>query len=192
MAGSVRRYQITGDDVRGEKTIIVGDVNTGKSIYTLRMLDTLAESEYPSVAVIDCAPQAVRGIGGKMREAERSGILYLTTTIAALRLTGTSDEEILALAAVNARTIESIFDSYLRDPREILFINDVTLYLQAGSVERFVEVMESAGTLVMNAYRGTTFQDSPLSRRERRLLGEIMQRCNRVIGLSLSLAGTEE
>lgn len=189
MAGGVRRYQISGDDIRGKKTIIVGDINTGKTLYTLRILDELEDEEYPSVAVIDCAPQAVRGIGGKMLEAERTGILYLTTVIEAPRLTGTSDEEIAELAAANARAIETIFDSYLRDPREILFINDVTLYLQAGSVDRLVEVMESAGTLVMNAYRGTSFQDSSLSRRERQLLGEIMRRCDRVIGLSLSLAG---
>jgi len=190
MTGRMWRYQISGDDIRGQKTIIVGDVNTGKTFYTLKILDALEERDYPSVAVIDCATEAVRGIGGKMEGAERSGILYLTTEIAAPRLMGTSDEEIFALATGNARAIETIFDSYLADPREILFINDVTLYLQAGSVDRLIEVMESAGTLVMNAYRGTSFQDSALSRRERRLLGEIMQRCHRVVGLSLALTGT--
>ena len=168
----------------------MGDVNTGKTFYTMKILDALEEWAYQSVAVIDCAPEVVRGIGGKMEGADRSGIRYLTAEIAAPRLTGTSDDEIFALATGNARVIETIFDSYLDDPREILFINDVTLYLQAGSVDRLIEVMESAGTLVMNAYRGSSFQDSPLSRRERRLLEKIMRRCDRVIGLTLALTGT--
>lgn len=174
----------------GKKTIIAGDVGAGKTLYTLKILEAFVAGGYVSIAVIDLAPDMIRGIGGKMEKVQGTDIRYLTADIAAPRLMGGSEEEILELAKNNADQIERIFDVYVEAPQKILFINDVTLYLHAGTVERLVTVIDSAETLVMNAYMGKTFQDSSLSRRERTLLKTIINICDNIVRLPASHAET--
>ena len=62
-----------------------------------------------------------------------------------------------------------MMDRYLAAPRDILLVNDATLYLQAGCLTRFVALLDSAATAVINAYAGAYFSDGPLTRHEQRL-----------------------
>lgn len=175
-------------DFLGKKTIIVGDVGAGKTLYTLKILETFVAKEYLSIAVIDLAPHTIRGIGGKMQGMKQADIHYLTADITAPRLMGKNEDEVLELAKRNADAIEKVFNAYLEAPQKILFINDVTLYLHAGMIERLVKVIDSTETLVMNAYLGKTFQDSSLSRRERTLLKTITKICDNIVRLPASSA----
>lgn len=171
-------------DFLHKKTLIVGDVNSGKTQYTLNVLETFIRGGITDIAVLDLAPETTGGIGGKMGRMEHAAILYLTTAIAAPRLSGMNENETTLLARKNARAIEGLFGEYLAHPREVLFINDTTLYLHAGKPETLFHVLDTAATQVLNAYYGTTFADSPLSRRERQLVDLLMTRCDKVIKLS--------
>jgi hypothetical protein len=106
---------------------------------------------------------------------------YLFTEIIPPRLTGQSATEIADLAAANARAIEPLLDDCLKQPHPLLVINDVTLYLQAGDYARLSAVMQSATTVLINAYYGKRFEDHPITRRERRLTERLMADCDRVI-----------
>ena len=174
---------VNPDDYRNRRTLILGDVNSGKTRLTAAILDTFAAAGAAGqIALIDLAPDPVGGVGGKFAPPA-AGVAHLTCAIVPPRLTGQSALEIAALAAANADGIEVLMDRYLARPRPILFVNDATLYLQAGSLERFGKLLDSAATAVVNAYRGTHFPDGPLTRRERHLTDILARRFDRVIRL---------
>lgn len=165
-----------------KRTLILGDVKSGKTARTQKILREFIQAGYTEkIAVIDMAPDPVGGIGGKMTPPAETSLLYLTTSIAAPRLTGVDEAHAHRLAVQNARAIEALFDALERRPREILFINDASLYLQAGELETLLKTLNIASTQIMNAYYGSSFPDSVLTRRERRLTEDLMKSCHRII-----------
>lgn len=170
-------------EILGLKTLIAGEVNTGKTRLSLDILSALLESGRKDIAVIDCAPEPIGGVGGALRPPGGSGVLLLKAAVKAPRLLGRDDRETLELAQGNARRIEKLFEAFRRSPREILFINDVSLYLHAGELERVLEVLDLSRTSVINAYYGSSFPDSTLSRREHKIVERIMGLVDRVIML---------
>ncbi|MGD9251699.1 MAG: hypothetical protein PVG19_10770 [Desulfobacterales bacterium] len=169
-------------DYLDRRTLILGDVNSGKTRETQRILSRwVAVNPTPLMTVLDLAPEPVRGIGGRLTLPASFMGRYLFTEIIPPRLTGQSATEIADLAAANARAIEPLLDDCLKQPHPLLVINDVTLYLQAGDYARLSAVMQSATTVLINAYYGKRFEDHPITRRERRLTERLMADCDRVI-----------
>ena len=167
-----------------KRTLIVGDVKSGKTARTLEILRGFIQVGYADrIAVMDLAPDAVRGIGGKMTPPAGASLFYLTTAIAAPRLTGSDETDTRRLAIENARAIEALFDTLRRQPREILFVNDASLYLQAGDLKTFLSVLQTASTQIINVYYGSTFPDSALTRREKKLTEELLKLYDNIIHL---------
>ena len=166
------------------RTIIVGDVNSGKTSQTLNILKLFLKAGHAKkIAILDLAPGNIQGIGGKMEPPLDEPLLYLTTSILAPRLTGKDKYHTLKLAEKNATAIEKLFAKFYRQKREILFVNDVTLYLQAGDFERCIKILDTTSTHIINAYYGHTFSDSELTRREKNLTEELMKLCDQIIEL---------
>lgn len=169
-------------DYLDRRTLIIGDVNSGKTGETLRILSRwVAANPTPLMTVLDLAPEPVRGIGGRLVLPPRFMGRYLFTEIIPPRLTGQSTAEISALAVANARAIEPLLEDCLKQPHPLLVINDVTLYLQAGDYTRLAAVLQKATTVLINAYYGERFADHPITRRERRLTERLMQDCDHII-----------
>lgn len=172
----------TIDAYLNKLTLIVGDTNSGKTLRTSRILALfIAEGLADEVAILDLAPDPIQGIGGKMELPPDIHLFYVTSEIYAPRLMGTDENHTERLAETNARTIEGLFSEIRQQNKSILFINDASLYLQAGDPERFMSFLNTAETRVVNAYYGKTFADSPLSRRERRRLDDLMKECDHLI-----------
>ncbi len=172
------------DHYMNQRTIIVGDVNSGKTSQTLNILKLFLKAGHAKkIAILDLAPGNIQGIGGKMEPPLDEPLLYLTTSILAPRLTGKDKYHTLKLAEKNATAIEKLFAKFYRQKREILFVNDVTLYLQAGDFERFIKILDTTSTHIINAYYGHTFSDSELTRREKNLTEELMKLCDQIIEL---------
>ncbi len=170
------------DHYMGRRTIIVGDVNSGKTAQTLKILNLFLQKGYAKeIAILDLAPDAIRGIGGKMEPPPDEPLLYLTASIFAPRLTGKDEYHSLQLAEKNTRAIEKLFKNFHRQKRAILFVNDTTLYLQAGDFQRFVKILDTTSTQIVNAYYGDTFLDSELTRREKKLTEDLMKICDQII-----------
>jgi hypothetical protein len=168
-----------------DHTLIWGDVGTGKTRYTGKILAAFIAAGFaPQTAVLDLAPAAVGQIGGKMVLAADSPVLYLTDAIVAPRLTAQTNREAEALARQNARLIEKLFDRFYTSGRPILFINDASLYLQAGSFPKLAQLLEVPDTAVVNAYYGSTFAPSPLTRREKAATERLQTVCGKLIHLS--------
>ncbi len=173
---------LADDTFDHRRTLILGDVNTGKTRATIGILARwLADEPVPLMTVLDLAPQALRGIGGRLKLPADFKGRYVAPPIVAPRLTGQTADDISRLAAANARRVEPLLDAIIAHPHPFLIINDVTLYLQAGDYARLVAVLGSADTVLINAYYGSSFADHPISRRERRLTDRLVRDCDRII-----------
>ncbi len=169
-------------DYLDHRTLILGDINSGKTRETRRILSRwVADNPTPLMTILDLAPEPLRGIGGRLTLPPRFMGRYLITEIIPPRLTGQNAAEISELAAANARVIEPLLDAFLNQPHPMLVVNDVTLFLQAGDYARLAAVMHSATTVLINAYFGASFADHPITRRERHLTERLMGDCDRVI-----------
>ena len=171
-------------DYDGRRTLIVGDVNSGKTRLTEEILAAwIAQGRSPDIAVLDLAPQTRHGIGGRLTLPQGFEGAYQAPAITPPRLSAKTAEEAEKLARANAEAI----DPFLWDPQlashTILIINDATLYLQAGDYDRFIQVVRSAETTLLNAYYGHSFPDYRLSRRERLLTERLIEDCDRIMRL---------
>ncbi len=166
-----------------KKTIIVGEVNTGKTAFLNEILEGFLEGGHRDLFVIDMAPETTRGVGGKMKLAKKNSIGYLTAEIVAPRLMGGSQEEIEALAKQNALLIDHVFSRYLRKPGKVLFINDISIYLQAGDLDKLLLLLNSTPTVIMNGYFGKSLGGGELGKQEREKMKTLQETCDRVISL---------
>jgi len=164
-----------------QKTVIIGEVNTGKSAYLRELIAGFIQAGETNLAIIDMAPESVKGIGGKLKMKGCELRRYYTSRIVAPRLTGKTAQEVQALAEENTRAIDAIFEIYIKNPSKILFINDVSIYLQAGDLERLLTYISSIPTVIMNGYFGSSLGGGAFGARERRNMEELQKRCDRVI-----------
>lgn len=167
------------------RTLIVGDANSGKTGRTQKILQGFLRAGYgKNIAILDLAPDSVSGVGGKMEPPLDEPVVYLTTSISAPRLTGRNENHIRQLAENNSTAIEKLFVKLYQKKKGILFVNDATLYLQAGHFQRFVEILDTASTQIINAYYGSTFTDSELTRREKNRTEDLMKICDNIISMT--------
>ncbi len=172
------------DRFLNKRSIIIGEVGCGKTYYTELILKKILESGHSPVAVLDMAPESKNGIGGKMNMVSLEGVRYYTTSIHAPRLTGRSPHEVELLAKENASRIEQLFDIFRNDPARTLCINDVSIYLQAGDLERLWAIVNMSLTVILNGYYGTSLGGGKLAERERRNMEALSHRCDRIIKVS--------
>jgi hypothetical protein len=169
--------------IQNRKTIIMGEVNTGKTAYSVEVLKRFKERGETEIAVIDMAPESIKGIGGKMPNEAVRDVRYYSVQVVAPRLTGKTEDEIQSLASHNAKSIEDAFGEYEKGPSKVLFINDISLYLQAGGLTRLYSVLNSTPTVVMNGYYGDSLGGGKLGKRERKNMEELERECDTVIKL---------
>ena len=168
-------------DLLGKKLLVMGDINAGKTTLCRQWLARLcAQGQGGRIVVLDLAPdippalaqaRGLAGAGGYLLPPPDSDVLDLCTHLHAPRLSSATEAEAEEKAAENARAIEALFDQLppSGSGRDVLFINDVTLYLQAGFAADLLGNLGKADftTLVVNGYWGQRLGDSALSRRER-------------------------
>ena len=168
-------------DLLGKKLLVMGDINAGKTTLCRQWLARrCAQGQGGRIVVLDLAPdippalaqaRGLAGAGGYLLPPPDSDVLDLRTHLHAPRLSSATEAEAEEKAAHNARAIEALFDRFPQpgSGRDVLFVNDVTLYLQAGCASTLIGKIGRADvtTLVVNGYWGQRLGDSALSRRER-------------------------
>lgn len=169
---------LPGEDCFGKKLLIIGDVNTGKTTLCRQMLANLCRKGLGKrISVIDMAPnipealarqRGIAGVGGNLVPLSGSGVLDLRADLVPPRLTSNSEAEAESKAKRNAEIIETLFDEIPED-RDILLINDVTLYLQAELANHLIKraSLPRMTTLIVNGYCGERLGGGELTRRER-------------------------
>lgn len=192
----VRRFS----DALGRRVLIIGDTGTGKTRLTAELLSEAVRLGYArSTTAIDLAPNIIlpsQNVVGSELTAyieDLGEVHYLRPRrVRAPRLEAKIAEEVLRLAEENAKAISVAFDEYLKHPTEILFLNDASLYLHAGELEKLLSVLSKSKTCVLNGYYGTSLEenhDSGVSIRERMLMNELARSMDLVIKLNRANLG---
>jgi len=163
----------------GKKVLITGDVGKGKTRFTRHLLIEALEAGYTSqITVIDMAPKQFfldgSAVGGKILKPSEFKVRYLDAEdVKTPRLSARSPNELLELAEYNRRILEQLIRRFIASPTQILFINDVSLYLQMGNLDLLWSTIEKAETAIVNGYYGEKLRDdlgTGLSERERKLM----------------------
>lgn len=164
-------------DFLNRKTLILGDVNTGKTTLTRKVLEAFCRNGWGErIAVLDMAPeirvepaggQGLAGVGGKLTPPEGTGVLYLSGRFEPPRLSSKTEEEALLKARRNQLKIEMLLQNLDCGKRDILFINDASMCLQSGSAEYLIARISETGTAVVNGYWGERLGGGIISERER-------------------------
>lgn len=154
----------TPGDCLGQKLLILGDVNSGKTTFTRRMLQDLCARGFGSrIAIVDLAPaippeiaaaRGDRGAGGALAADAATGVLLVHPVLQAPRLTSSSESQARQKAADNKERIDAAWPDFLAAGRDILFLNDASLYLQAGSAGLLVARIQEMRTVVASGYFG--------------------------------------
>ncbi len=163
-------------DVLGKQILITGDVNTGKTTLARNIMEGLCSRGLSSrIVIVDMAPEipkeialqrGIKGVGGKLMAAGWTDVVYLTAILRPPRLTSKTDEEAVMKARENRGKIDPLFDEFRRTGKDILFINDISMYLQAGNAKDLVQWIGPAATVVANGYYGRKLGADGLSVRE--------------------------
>jgi L-fucose mutarotase/ribose pyranase (RbsD/FucU family) len=179
----------------GKKVLIVGDAGTGKTALTASLLEEAVSMQHShEITIVDMAPPSmiVQGIriGGPMEEATNiiKEVRYLRPRdVKAPRVMGRSRQEVLKLADFNKQEIDSVLDVFLANPTPILFINDISLYLQMGDLKKLICIIGVTKTFIANGYLGDKLAEdfgAGISGNERKRMRELMKSVDVVITLT--------
>jgi hypothetical protein len=192
------------DEIIGRKLLIVGDVGSGKTALTARLLtEALAIFSPNDITVIDMAPRRreFKGaiVGGRLIDFMNAPtgvrILMPTPSPVAPRIEGLTAGDVLRFAQSNHQFIDRVLEKYSADPTPILFMNDVSMYLQMGELGNLLNVIGFAKTVVMNSYHGIALQDdrgSGVSQHERDGLALLKRAVDQVMTLSAAPSPASE
>lgn len=176
-------------DFKGRFTLILGEVNSGKTRLTRRILEAFLEAGEGSILVVDLSPRPqsdrgqedLHGVGGRLLAERPPGLTVLETVLYAPRLESRDEDSARKLAKENAGRIQELLQRAEAMRPCALFVNDASMYLQAGDGRRFHAWVRSAPTAVVNAYLGRSLGSGALSRREREAVLKLMEQADRRI-----------
>lgn len=175
------------DKILNKKILIIGDVGSGKTRLTARILDELVSRGFGDIiTVIDMAP-SVGNIGSRLSTYTKvieKVRYFFSEKIRGPRLEGKDAKEILDIAKSNKEIVEEYLKLFLENPTEILIVNDITIYFHAGEIEKVFEIMDASKTFIANAYYGSALSEdkgSGLSAREKKLVQILSRKCDKVI-----------
>lgn len=185
---------ISFQHVMGQSILIIGDVGAGKTQLTVRLVDeALAAGMREHITIIDMAPTTrfvgALKIGGQLQELapHLQDVRYLAPSrIETPRLSARSSQELQHLITLNQQRITPLLHAFLHTPSPILVINDVSLYLQSGSLALVTQALGAADTCVVNGYYGQSIQtaiEDPVSRIERALMDRLRDSVDLVVSL---------
>jgi hypothetical protein len=175
-------------------TIILGDISTGKTTTTaLLIMDALKLISPNNITIIELAPKKViykgKTIGGRISDIIKlpPGIKLLQSKkIYSPRYSAKDKNQLLKLVEKNKISIDTILNEYMDNPTPILFINDLSIYLQSGKWETIFKTMQKAKFSLANAYYGRSLDNdfnTGISKIERKTLEIISSKVDMIIHL---------
>lgn len=178
-------------NLRGYKTLIVGDVGSGKTQLTKNLLLEAANIE-PEIKVLDFAPPAKtygdRKIGGFLINMKVPGVIHFKSeNIKTPRVSAKTPEQLIELVEENYDTTLKMLMEFIVNPSRVLFINDVSIHLQHGSTENILNAVKLADTSIINGYMGEFLSPdlgTGISELENKLMRDLADKMDIVIDLT--------
>ena len=128
-------------------------------------------------------------VGGILAEVTNavSEVRYLKPKeVKAPRTMAGNAEELMRLADFNRRVIDKTFTEFLLNPTPLLFINDVSIYLQTGEIKKVLLAIHKSQTCIANGYFGKKLAadfGTGISKREQVMMRRLMREMDVTIRL---------
>jgi GTPase SAR1 family protein len=194
LARSKRKNQLKATEIIGKKVLILGEVGVGKTALTAKLVQELMLFVEPKeITVIDMAPEATREVGGKLSDylSLSRELRYLSPVkVYAPRTMAVSSTQIIEYAKRNKKAIDPLLDEFLKNPTEVLIINDITLYLHSGKLEKILNCIKLAKTFLASAYHGVKLVEdrgTGICAREKQIVERLSTYMNRVVKLKRAI-----
>jgi len=175
-----QKPKLNARDILGKKVLLLGESGSGKTRMAAAILQQLMTlTELKNITAVDFAPNRVGQIGGKLTDyvTPPNKAIYLSPRkVYAPRLTATSPEQLLRYAELNRKMMEPLLDKFLQNSTKVLVINDITLYLHLGALEKILQCTRLATTFLATAYYGSKLAEdlgTGISSRERQLTDKL-------------------
>ncbi len=197
----MKEYQF--EKLEGKKTLIIGEVGSGKTRLTASLLREFIEQNGPDeITMLDFSPSQLNlgrvRVGGRVKDFFPDLYCHAyesSSSIRAPRLEGKDADDVRTLAEHNASITSGLIGRYLLSPTSHLFINDLTIHLHAGDFDLLLKALRKSKTFVGNAYNGSSLlpdYGSGISKRERDLLRRIIMEVDILIELQKERITKEE
>jgi hypothetical protein len=178
------------NELIGKKTIILGEVSTGKTVITRKLLEE-AVSHNGKITILDFAPpeRVEKGIkfGGHLYKENRCKVRNIKSDMVKTpRLSAKNSEELIKMAEFNEKITSCMLKKFMESPTDTLFINDVSIYLHKGSLRLLLDVIRRIKTVIINGYLGEYLDNdhgTGLSCHENIMMRRLAARMDRVIKL---------
>ncbi len=153
----------------GRNTLLYGEANTKKTLITSKFVQFLLESKNmppQDITILDFAPNLTifkdLKIGGKVKDfyKQSSKCRYplIKGEIIPPRLNSRNKKELYTFACDNFRKTYEILKSFIEDPTPLLIINDISIYLQIGSINLILKAISKSNTFFGNSYYGSSIK----------------------------------
>jgi archaellum biogenesis ATPase FlaH len=177
-------------ELKDHRTLIVGDVGTGKTVMTRNILMD-AHEDRETITILDFAPRRkeVEGfnVGGYLLENSQGVRCLFSEEINTPRLSARNPVELVRLADENRVITSRLIKEYIMTPNPILFVNDISIHLQRGDISQILEAIEYAQTMIANGYFGKHLSEdygSGVSEHERKNMIALAEQMDFVINLN--------
>lgn len=183
--------RLSYSDLQGNRTLIIGDVGSGKTRVTRSLLVEAATVE-PEIKILDFAPPLKihdgKEVGGYLITRKIPGVIhYKSDNVRTPRISAKTPEELLSLVQINYEITLRMLMEFIVNPSRVLFINDVSIYLQSGKLDELLSAVNKANTSIINGYMGDFLSPdlgTGVSELERNLMKKLGAQMDRVIDLT--------
>ena len=151
----------------GQKTLIYGETNTGKTLYTANFVKFLIECKNfdpKEISILDFAPKLTYfnnlKIGGRVQDYFENSVkcnnIKFIGEIIPPRLNAKNKNEMYSNICHNFKKIYEIIEIYNSSPTPVLIINDISLYFHMGGEKLLINTINKSNTFFGNSYYGTS------------------------------------
>ncbi len=157
------------DECIGRSTLLYGETDTKKTLYTAKFVKFLLESKKinpQEISILDFAPKLAffknLKIGGRIQDYYNESIkcknFIFEGEIIPPRLKSKSKSELYKNICSNYEIISKILKKFKENPTDFLIINDISIYLHLGSKRYILETIFKVNTFFGNSYYGTSIK----------------------------------
>ena len=151
----------------GRRTLLYGEVNTGKTYCTAKFVQYLLEIKNikpKDISILDFAPKLAYysnlKIGGRIQDYYEKSVkcnnIEFIGVIIPPRLNAKNENELYSNICHNFNKIYEIIEIYNGNPTPVLIINDISLFLHLGSNKYLINTINKSDTFFGNSYYGSS------------------------------------
>lgn len=184
-------YNYSYSDLKGMKTLIAGELGVEKTALLRRLLGEAQNENREKITVLDFASPEfeIDGVayGGHLTDAQAPNIRIISSKLIKTPWhTAKNADELIRLADYNHNITQSLLDQYMRSPTNSLFINDVSVHLLRGTLQKLWDSIRKTETVIACGYLGNRITDdygTGISRRENLLMRRLSTKMDRLLSL---------